>query len=83
LVTDSNPRHFSEATSAMTDAMLPLPALSPFSGKTVVAKFDGCESFWQVPKRIMLDIGDTFDAVHGGPAVAAVQCRQSRPGRRI
>ena len=49
----------------MTDAMLPLPALSPFSGKTVVAKFDGCESFRQVPKRIMLDIGDTFDAVHG------------------
>jgi hypothetical protein len=25
-----------------------------------------CESFRQVPKRIMLDIDDTFDAVHGG-----------------
>jgi hypothetical protein len=48
----------------MTDAILPLPALSPVCGKTVVAKFDGCESFRQVPKRIMLD--DTFDAVHGG-----------------
>jgi hypothetical protein len=25
-----------------------------------------CESFKQVPKRIVLDIDDTFDAVHGG-----------------
>src|ERR1700738_4972332 len=25
-----------------------------------------CESFPQVPKRILLDIDDTFDAVHGG-----------------
>ena len=25
-----------------------------------------CESFRQVPKRIMLDIDDTFDAAHGG-----------------
>ena len=25
-----------------------------------------CESFRQVPKRIVLDIDDTFDAVHGG-----------------
>src|SRR5215207_8780690 len=25
-----------------------------------------CTSFGQVPKRIMLDIDDTFDAVHGG-----------------
>jgi hypothetical protein len=25
-----------------------------------------CESFQQVPKRIVLDIDDTFDAVHGG-----------------
>ena len=25
-----------------------------------------CESFKQVPKRITLDIDDTFDAVHGG-----------------
>jgi hypothetical protein len=24
-----------------------------------------CDSFWQVPKRITLDIDDTFDAVHG------------------
>jgi hypothetical protein len=38
LVTDSNLRHFSEATAAMTDAMLPLPALSPVCGKTVCRK---------------------------------------------
>src|SRR3954462_8541752 len=25
-----------------------------------------CASFWQVPKRIVLDMDDTFDAVHGG-----------------
>jgi hypothetical protein len=25
-----------------------------------------CESFQRVPKRITLDIDDTFDAVHGG-----------------
>jgi Transposase DDE domain group 1 len=41
LVIDSNPRHFREATPAMIDSMLPLPGLSPVSGKTVVAKFDG------------------------------------------
>jgi len=41
LVVDSNPRHFREATPAMIDSMLPLPGLSPVSGKTVVAKFDG------------------------------------------
>jgi hypothetical protein len=38
---DSNPRHFGEPTPAMTDPMLPLPGLSPVSGKTIVAKFDG------------------------------------------
>jgi DDE family transposase len=41
LVVESNPRHFREATPAMIDSMLPLPGLSPVSGKTVVAKFDG------------------------------------------
>jgi hypothetical protein len=41
LVVDSNPRHFRKATPAMTDPMLPLPGLSPVSGKSVVAKFDG------------------------------------------
>jgi hypothetical protein len=25
-----------------------------------------CGSFRQVPRRVVLDIGDTFDAVHGG-----------------
>ena len=34
-------RHFRKATPAMNDPMLPLPGLSPVSGKTVVAKFDG------------------------------------------
>jgi hypothetical protein len=41
LVIESNPRHFSEATSAMLDIMLPLPGLSSVAGKSVVAKFDG------------------------------------------
>jgi len=41
LVIDSNQRHFRKATPAMTDPMLPLPGLSPVSGKSVVAKFDG------------------------------------------
>jgi hypothetical protein len=38
---EANPRHFRETTPAMIDFMLPLPGLSPVSGKTVVAKFDG------------------------------------------
>jgi hypothetical protein len=33
-------------------------------GRTMVDLY--CESFRQVPKRIVLDIDDTFDAVHGG-----------------
>jgi hypothetical protein len=33
-------------------------------GRTMVDIY--CESFRQVPKRIILDIDDTFDAVHGG-----------------
>jgi hypothetical protein len=41
LVIDSNQRHFRETTPAMNDPMLPLPGLSPVSGKTIVAKFDG------------------------------------------
>jgi hypothetical protein len=41
LVIDSNQRHFRKATRAMNDPMLPLPGLSPVSGKTIVAKFDG------------------------------------------
>src|SRR4051812_18605557 len=31
------PRHFGEPTPAMNDPTLPLPGLSPVSGKTVVA----------------------------------------------
>jgi hypothetical protein len=33
-------------------------------GRTMVDLY--CESFRQIPKRIVLDIDDTFDAVHGG-----------------
>jgi hypothetical protein len=33
-------------------------------GRTMVEAY--CSSFRQVPKRIVLDIDDTFDAVHGG-----------------
>jgi hypothetical protein len=33
-------------------------------GRTMVDLY--CESFQQVPKRIVLDVDDTFDAVHGG-----------------
>ena len=40
-VVEANPRHFNEAAAAMTGTMLPLPGLSPVSGKTVVANFDG------------------------------------------
>ena len=32
-----------------------------------------CASFAQVPKRITLDIDDTFDAVHGGQQLPAQQ----------
>jgi hypothetical protein len=41
LVAEAHPRHFRETTPAMNDATLPLPGLSPVSGKIVVAKFDG------------------------------------------
>lgn len=41
LVAEANPRHFREATPAVDDHTLPLPGLSPMSGKAVVAKFDG------------------------------------------
>src|ERR1019366_6591940 len=40
-VCQSRPAPFQETTPAMNDPMLPLPGLSPVSGKTVVAKFDG------------------------------------------
>src|SRR5829696_7167813 len=32
-----------------------------------------CASFRQVPKRIVLDIDDTFDAVHGGQLLRAIR----------
>ena len=33
-----------------------------------------CDSFEQVPRRIVLDIDDTEDRVHGGPAAGFVPC---------
>src|SRR5271165_1008035 len=41
LVIEADSRDFSEATPVMNDPMLPLPGLSPASGKPVVVKFDG------------------------------------------
>ncbi|BDA87240.1 hypothetical protein Sa4125_47820 (plasmid) [Aureimonas sp. SA4125] len=38
---ETKQRHFRETTSAMRDLNPMLPGLSPVSGKTVVAKFDG------------------------------------------
>src|SRR5690606_18974570 len=37
-------------------------------GRALVALY--CDSFGTVPKRIVLDIDDTFDAVHGGQQFA-------------
>ncbi len=46
-----------------------------------------CASFREVPKRITLDIDDTFDAVHGGQQLrlfnAHVACPRARPEGRI
>ena len=43
---------------------LPRPRELLRMGQAMVAQF--CASFRQVPRRITLDIDDTFDAVHGG-----------------
>ena len=37
-----------------------------------------CESFRQVPRRITLDIDDTFDAIHGGQQLRLLQCALRR-----
>src|SRR5271165_3287352 len=46
-----------------------------------------CASFREVPKRITIDIDDTFDAVHGGQQLrlfnAHVACPRARPEGRI
>ena len=39
-----------------------------------------CESFRQVPKRITLDIDDTFDAVHGGQQLRLFNARYDEYG---
>src|SRR5438477_5449131 len=44
-------------------------------GRALVEQY--CGSFRAVPQRIILDIDDTFDRVHGS-AVAAVQCLPRR-----
>jgi hypothetical protein len=36
-----------------------------------------CESFQRVPKRITLDIDDTFDAVHGGQHGVAAPAKRA------
>jgi len=41
LVVDANLRHIGEIIPSMPDLMLPLLGLSPVSGTTVVAKFEG------------------------------------------
>ena len=41
LVVEADLRNLNRATPAMNDPMLPLPGLSPVSGKSVVVKFDG------------------------------------------
>ena len=53
-------------------------------GRAVVELY--CSSFRQVPKRIVLDIDDTFDAVHGGQqlrlsraSASPRSCCSSRP----
>lgn len=43
---------------------LPRPRELLRMGRAMVAQY--CASFRQVPRRIVLDIDDTFDAVHGG-----------------
>ena len=43
---------------------LPRPRELLRMGRAMVAQY--CTSFRQVPRRIVLDIDDTFDAVHGG-----------------
>src|SRR5256714_15347990 len=43
---------------------LPDPRTLLRMGRAMVDLY--CSSFHQVPKRIVLDIDDTFDAVHGG-----------------
>src|SRR6202161_1125028 len=41
LVSNQNNATFRKATPAMSDPMLPMPRLSPVSGKNVIVKFDG------------------------------------------
>ena len=38
-----------------------------------------CDSFEQVPRRILPDIDDTEDRVHGGQQLALVQCPLRQP----
>lgn len=41
-----------------------------------------CASFRQVPKRIVLDIDDTFDAVHGGQRLSLFNAHHDEYGFR-
>jgi hypothetical protein len=40
-------------------------------GQVLIEQY--CASFRQMPKRIVLDVDDIFDRVHGGPAITPVQ----------
>lgn len=66
LAMDRLPEHTdlcSQSTVSRTENLVDRHALLRM-GRAMVDHY--CESFRQVPRRIVLDIDDTFDAVHGG-----------------
>jgi hypothetical protein len=62
-LTPSDRELCSQPTISRLENLPDAPALLRM-GRTMVDLY--CESFRQVPKRIILDVDDTFDAVHGG-----------------
>jgi Transposase DDE domain group 1 len=66
LALDRLPEHAdlcSQSTVSRTENLADRQALMRM-GRAMVDHY--CESFRQVPRRVVLDIDDTFDAVHGG-----------------
>jgi hypothetical protein len=57
---------------------LPDPKTLVRMGRAMVDLY--CQSFHQVPKRIVLDIDDTFDAVHGGQQLRLFNARHDEYG---
>ena len=55
---------FSEATPAMADVTLPLPGLSPASGKAVVARFDGGELSSDAGVLVLREIETRLGVAH-------------------